>query len=293
MRVTKSILYDTYINDILRRQQDILKTSRKLATGKEINDPSDDPVKADRILSSKSTLTSLEQYKRNSESSLSYLGMAEDALSSAKNVISRLQEITVTMANGTLDASARTNAAIEVQSLYDQLIDISNTKLNDDYIFSGYKTDTLAFNSSGTYGGDTNKHSVQVSPNSSVSIGMNGGEIFSGVGGGTDIFSSITSLKTALNANNTANIQTAVTNLDLSFTQISNSVSDIGGKVGRIQSVDSNLEKLALRTKITISGLEDADLAKVISELQVSQVALEAALSSAGKVFNVNIFNYI
>jgi flagellar hook-associated protein 3 FlgL len=293
MRVTKTILYDTFINDILRRQEDLLRTSRKLATGKEINDPSDDPVKADRILSSKSMLTSLEQYTRNAESSFSYLGMAEDALSSAKNVISRLQELTVTMATGTVDAGARSNAAVEVQNLYNQLLDIANTKLNDDYIFSGYKTDTITFDSVGTYGGDTNKYSVQVSPNSTVSIGLNGGEIFAGVGGGTDIFAGIESLITALNADDTTNIQAAVSTLDLSFSQISNSVSDIGGKVGRIQAINSNLEKLAHRTRVTISGLEDADLAKIISELQIGQVALEAALSSAGKVFNVNIFNYI
>lgn len=293
MRVTKSILYDTFINDILRRQESLLRTSRKLATGKEINDPSDDPVKADRILSSKSMLTSLEQYTRNAESSFSYLGMAEDALSSAKNVISRLQELTVTMATGTVDAGARTNAAVEAQNLYDQLLDLANTQLNDDYIFSGYKSDTIAFDSVGVYGGDTNKYSVQVSPNSTVTIGLNGGEIFGGVGGGIDIFAGIESLITALNADDTTNIQAAVSTLDLSFSQISNFVSDIGGKVGRIQAINSNLEKLAHRTRVTISGLEDADLAKIISELQIGQVALEAALSSAGKVFNVNIFNYI
>ncbi len=293
MRVTQTVLYDTFINDILRRQESLLKTSRKLATGKEVNDPSDDPIKSDRILSSRSTLTSLEQYKRNADSSLSYLGLAEDALASAKNAISRLQEITVAMANGTVSANARSNAAIEVQNLYNQLIDISNTKLDNDYIFSGYKTTTQTFDSLGTYGGDTNKYSVKVSPNSTMSIGLNGGEIFAGVGGGTDIFTGIEALITALNADDTTNIQAAVTTLDASFTQISNSVSDIGGKVTRIQQIDSTLDKLAHRTKIAISGLEDADMAEVISELQLGQVALEAALTSASKIFNVNIFNYI
>ncbi len=293
MRVTQSILYDTYIKDIFRMQEALYEESKKLSTGKEINRPSDDPVGTSDILSSRSQLSSLSQYQRNIDSTMLYLATGEEALSNVKDVISRIQELTVAMATGTVDAGARINTAIEVQNLFDHLVSLSNTQVNNKYVFSGYLTSTAAFYSSGTYGGDTNKHSIKIDPNSTMTIGVNGGEIFSGVGGGIDIFQSVTDLITALNADDTTNIQAAVGTLDTSFSQISNAVADIGGKVSRINSASSNLSDLVLRTRIHISNVEDVNIAEVISNLQLGQVALDAALSSAGKVFSVNIFNYL
>jgi flagellar hook-associated protein 3 FlgL len=293
MRVTQAILYDTYIKDIMRMQESLYEESKKLSTGKDINQPSDDPVGVSDVLSSRSQLSSLSQYQKNIDSTMLYLATSEQALSSVKDVLSRIQELTVAMATGTVDAGARTNTAIEVQSLFDQLVSLGNTQVNNKYVFSGYLTSTAAFDSVGTYGGDTNKHSIKIDQNSTMSIGLNGGEVFSGVGGDIDIFQSVTDLITALNADDITNIQAAIGTLDTSFSQVSNAVADIGGKVSRINSASANLSDLVLRTRIHISDVEDANIAEVISNLQLGQVALEAALSSASKVFSVNIFNYL
>jgi flagellar hook-associated protein 3 FlgL len=126
-----------------------------------------------------------------------------------------------------------------------------------------------------------------------MTIGINGGEVFKGVGGGIDVFQAVTDLITALNADDTTNIQAAVGTLDTSFSQISDAVADIGGKVFRINAVSSNLSDIELRTRIYISKIEDVDIAEAISKLQIGQVALDAALLSAGKVFSVSIFNYL
>lgn len=293
MRVTQSILYDTYIKDVMRMQESLYEESKKLSTGKDINAPSDDPVGTSDILSSRSQLSSLSQYQRNIDSTMIYLGTTEQALSNFKDVLSRIQELTVAMATGTVDAGARANTAIEVQSLFDHLVSLGNTQVDNKYVFSGYLTSTTAFDSSGTYAGDTNKHKIKIDSNSTMTIGINGGEVFKGVGGGIDIYQSVTDLITALNANDITNIQAAVGTLDTSFSQVSNAVADIGGKVSRINSASANLSDLVLRTRMHISEVEDANIAEVISNLQLGQIALDAALASAGKVFSVNIFNYI
>ena len=127
MRVTQNITYNTYINDIMRRQESLYKLSKQLSTGKAVNSPSDDPVKTDKILTSKSILSGFEQYERNMDSALDYLNTSEDAFASVKDVIMTLQELATSSATGTSDASSRANTAVTVNQLYQQLLTIANT----------------------------------------------------------------------------------------------------------------------------------------------------------------------
>ncbi|MBI5643137.1 MAG: flagellar hook-associated protein FlgL [Deltaproteobacteria bacterium] len=293
MRVTQNITYNTYMNDIMRRQESLYKVSKKLSTGKDINAPSDDPVKTDKILTSRGLLATYDQYEKNIDSGLSYLNTAEDALDSVKDVISSIQELATSAATGTADATSRANTAMSVSNLYDQLVSLANTSFDNKYIFAGFETSTIPFDSAGAYLGDTNKQQIRISSSSYMTIGINGGEAFKGSAGGVDIMTAVSDLVTALNNNDSTGIQTAIGTLDSSFTQISNTVSDVGGKISRLTASRDDISSSKTEVASMISTLEDADIAKVISELKLGQIALEAAMTSAGKVISVNIFDYI
>lgn len=293
MRVTQNITYNTYINDIMRRQESLYKLSKQLSTGKAINAPSDDPVKADKILTSRSILNGFEQYERNMDSALDYLNTSEDSLASVKDVIMSLQELATTAATGTSDATSRANTAVTVNQLYQQLLTVANTNYDNKYIFAGYETGTSPFDQSGAYSGDANSYQIRINSSGYIAVGVNGGEVFKGTGGGVDIFQTVSDLATALNNNDSAGIQAAGANLESALQQVSNAVSDIGGRITRITSAKDDLSSAKLGIETTIATLEDADIAKVISELTLGQTALEAAMSSAGKVISVNIFDYL
>lgn len=293
MRVTQNITYNTYINDIMRRQESLYKLSKQLSTGKAINAPSDDPVKADKILTSRSILNGFEQYERNMDSALDYLNTSEDSLASVKDVIMSLQELATTAATGTSDATSRANTAVTVNQLYQQLLTVANTNYDNKYIFAGYESGTSPFDQTGSYSGDANSYQVRINSSGYITIGVNGGEVFKGTGGGVDIFQTVSDLATALNNNDSAGIQAAGANLESALQQVSNAVSDIGGRITRITSAKDDLSSAKLGIETTIATLEDADIAKVLSELTLGQTALEAAMSSAGKVISVNIFDYL
>ncbi len=293
MRITQHITYNTYINDLMRKQESIYDLHRQLSTGKRVNTPSDDPVKTDDILSTKSLLSDMGQYERNIDDGMSYLSIVEQSLDSAKDVITTLQEHAVEQASGTKDAQTRANAALVVNNLFKQLLSLANTAYDNKYVLGGYKVETEPFDSAGAYLGDLSKRSIKTGANTTVEIGVNGGEVFSGSAGGVDVFQIISDFETALNANDTTAIANAIDTLDEAFSQISNAVSDIGGKVTRLTQTKNSIVNSTLELKTTVSGLEDADLTSVISELKLSQIALEAAMTSAGKVFSINIFDYM
>lgn len=293
MRITQNITYNKYINDMMRKQESLYKSNLELSTGRKVNAPSDDPVNASRILASRSIMAEYDQYEKNIEYGLSYLNEAEHTLQSAKDIITRIQELAVSESTGTASAFSRSNTAKVVSGLYDQLISIGNTSFDGRYIFAGYKTATEAFTPAGVYQGDANAYGVKINSNTSVTLGINGGEVFKGVPGGTDVFQSVSDLVTALNANDPAGVQASLDTLEASYKQVSEAVSTVGGRITRLNAVRSDITYSRTELKVTLSSIEDADITKVISELRLGQTALEASIASAGKVFSINIFNYL
>ncbi|MBI5587082.1 MAG: flagellar hook-associated protein FlgL [Deltaproteobacteria bacterium] len=293
MRITQSITYNKYINDIMRNQESLYKLNQELSTGRKVNAPSDDPVNASRILTGKSVLSEFNQYEKNIDYGLTYLNEAEHTLQGAKDIITKIQELAVSESNGTASAFSRANTAKVVSGLYDQLISMGNTSFDNRYIFSGFKTGTPAFSPTGAYQGDANKYAVKINSNTTVTLGVNGGEVFKGTAGGVDVFQSISDLVTALNANNSTGVQASLDTLEASYKQVSEAVSTVGGRITRLNAVQTDISNSKIDLKTTISSIEDADMASVISELKLGQIALEASITSAGKVFSINIFNYL
>src|SRR3972149_6822733 len=168
MRVTQKLSYDTYITNMMRQQDEIYRLHKRLSSQKKVSAPSDDPVNAHNLLTSRTLLSRFEQFDRNIGHGKSHLGMAGQALDSAKDVIIRLQEVAVT-------ADTRNNIKTEVDILFDQLVSIGNPNYDGRYIFSGFESGTPAFDQTGAYQGDANVQSIRVSLSSSVAIGTNGG----------------------------------------------------------------------------------------------------------------------
>ncbi len=293
MRVTTNVLYETYIKDINRQYQSLFKTQRELATGKKLSTPSDDPARVGKLLDSKSFLSRLDQYERNVDSGISYLGVAENALSDGTDMLTRLKELAVLNATDTATQDMRKVAAIEAQSLFEGLRSLGNTSFEGGYIFAGNKTDTQPFDAAGVYNGDSGERVININANSSMTLGVNGDKVFKGTGGGVDIFAIVTNLISALNANNSAGIAASITTLETASTQVSNATADVGGRNLRLSSTRESLSRFKLDLKISISGIEDSDITQVISELQLGNVALNAAMSSSAKILSQSILNFL
>jgi len=295
MRVTSNALFDAYIKDINRQYSSLFKVQRELATGKKLASPSDDPTRVGKLLDSKSFLSRLGQYERNIESGVSYLGVSENALSDANDLISRLKELAVLNATDTANPDMRKAAGIEAASLFEGIRKLANTSFEGGYIFAGNKRSTEPFDSAGAYNGDTGERVININTNSSMTLGINGGKVFKGLGipGGVDIFKTIKDMITALNANDGAGIAASITGLESASSQISYTIADIGGRNLRLTGTSKTITSFKLELRTSISNIEDADITKVISELQLGNVALNAAMSSSAKVLNQSILSYL
>ncbi|MBI5682835.1 MAG: flagellar hook-associated protein FlgL [Deltaproteobacteria bacterium] len=294
MRVTNAMLFDTASRDISRTSEDILKTQEMLA-GKKVNRPSDDPVAMSNILDLRKVLARVTQYSRNVQSAQGYLTNAESSLSSVENTLSRLRELAVSQSSGTATAATRLSTASEVNDLYDELLAIGNTSVGGRYIFSGYKFTTVPFDSSGAYSGDNNETALFTGESNQYTYGVTGNKVFRGVGisGGVNVYQIVDDFKTALTSNDITGIQDAIDELDDAGTQITNIIAQIGARGNALGSQADYLDSFTAELEILVSGIEDADITKVATDLALQQTTLQALLTVAARVDELNIFKFI
>ena len=108
----------------------------------------------------------------------------------------------------------------------------------------------------------------------------------------------ITTLSTPVNnaadsARLSNDLNSALNNLDHAMDNILTVQSSIGARMNEIDSVKNTGQDIALQYQQTISGLQDLDYAKAISDLTQRQVGLEAAQKSFLKVQSLSLFNFI
>ncbi len=186
MRITNNMLMSNMMRNLNNNLRRLDKYQTQMSTGKRIQKPSDDPVRASRALRLRTDLSRLEQYEKNSDNALSWIEITESAVAEVGDVLGRARELTVRAATGTLGTDDKQKIADEMKQLKEQLISSGNTNYAGRYIFSGYKTDSQLFDKDGNYNIDITSSTLKNKPTTSVEIGV--GEEIQVSTNGLDIF---------------------------------------------------------------------------------------------------------
>ena len=88
-------------------------------------------------------------------------------------------------------------------------------------------------------------------------------------------------------------IETAIGQFDQSLSQVTNARTTIGASANRLDTVRDSLELLNVNTQELRSNFEDADFAKVASDLASLQVTLEASMATLTRQFETSLLNFI
>lgn len=117
----------------------------QIATGKSINQPSDDPVGTSKALRLHSQTSRYDQYYRNMQDGQAWLSTADTALKNGNDSLQRANELSIQGANGTYNSTQREYLRNEIRVLADQMLSVASTTLKGEYIFSGTQTDHPPF----------------------------------------------------------------------------------------------------------------------------------------------------
>ena len=160
-----------------------LKLQTMMSSGRRINQPSDDPIGTQKDLGYRKVLTEISQFKKNISSGLNVLSTYDTIIGNLSDMTSSAKEVAVSLSNDTYDATARTAAAKEIQSLFEQMISGINSQVEGRYIFSGFRTKTAAISVSANganYDGDTGAIKLEMEPSSKIDVNLLGSNLLLG-----------------------------------------------------------------------------------------------------------------
>jgi flagellar hook-associated protein 3 FlgL len=272
------------------------RLQEQVTSGSIVNRPSDDPITTRQLLDIENKLEKGEQYQSNITNGNLWLNMTETAVEGMINVITEARKAAGKVASGSTDSTVRTNAASQLTELKEQLVDMGNTQLGDQYLFAGFKTGTAPFSKSdNTYLGTGDDISVEIDQNSLASINITGDKLLKGTGsyGSVDILQTFDNLITAINSNDTSTIQTEAEKLDASMKQLSNAVSDVGNRLTRLDSAKTMITQNQNTLSGIMSGTQEVDMIKAATELNKQQTAFEAALAATAKISQLSLLDYL
>jgi flagellar hook-associated protein 3 FlgL len=219
MRVTSQSLSTQVIDSLQQAYQRMAQAQEVITSGRRINRFSDDPIGATRMVGLRTVEASLAQYESNIKNSQPFLDGADTSLGNVTEALQRAKEIALSMANDTNTAGDRRSAAAEVRQIFQQVLSLSNTKVENQFIFAGYLNGTAAFaqNAGGvSYQGDNGQIFVQTSATSSLPINLSGNQVFQGAGviGGVGLFDALQDLQATLENSGSASSLSLAVNLD-------------------------------------------------------------------------------
>jgi flagellar hook-associated protein 3 FlgL len=263
----------------------------KLASGKEISKPSDDPAGTVTALQMRSEIRTNAQYSRNSEDALGWLGTTDTALNDVLTQAHRVRDLTLQASStGVADAQSMQAMSVEIDQLRSGMLQSANSTYLGRPVFGGTTTGTIAFDPSGTFQGDNNTVMRTMGPGDQVRADSNGPTVFGGPG--NTVFSILGDISAHMKTDPTK-LTADLAALDAATNNIQNAVSDVGARYNRVTQLRQTSDDKVLNLKSTLSTVEDIDLPRTITELQMQQVSYQAALGATAKVIQPSLIDFL
>ena len=136
MRVSTANRYETAVDSLQRRQQDMAESQTQMTSGKRINRPSDDPTGAARAERAFISQQRIQSDQRSVNVSRNAMTLTESALGQAGDVLQNLRETLVAAGNGSYTPAERANQAAQLMQYRSQLMALANQgDGNSGYLF--------------------------------------------------------------------------------------------------------------------------------------------------------------
>ena len=294
--VSRSILAD--INDVSRRMS---LTQQKLASGKEITRPSDDPYGTSRALTLRSDIAATQQYQRNVTEAVSWQNITDAALSKMTDAVHRARELTLKAANDSAGQAARDAIAAEIDQLVEAVKGEANASYGGRYVFSGTATTTKPYTVGGpdTFGGNTAAVAREIGPSVAVQVNVVGQDLLGNGQGANDslLLDNLRDLAQRMRSGTTADMNTLRTtdlrNLDDNLARIVQARATVGATTNRLEAADMRLMEVEEAAMKLLTEVEDADMAKTMVDFSMQNSVYQSALQAGARIVQQSLLDWL
>ncbi len=290
MRISAKMMADHIKANLAKQSTQLMETQLKLASGKRINKPSDDPIGIGKVLDYRATLKTVDQYRENILASKTRVQFTEAVLGQVSEFIEDAKKVATNP-----DIEDKTAFAQEIDNIRQQVLSLANSKYGANYLFSGNRSDTAPFDLAPPYGynGDSGSHRVVVGEGITVPIEADGSQMFTD--GADNLFQVLDDLETALLADPyvPGAVQNTVDPLYRIADRVKLARSGLATDYKRLERTDDYWKNFGNAVETMRSSVEDADITKAAIDMQVQQTAYEVLLATAAQVVQPTLVDFL
>jgi flagellar hook-associated protein 3 FlgL len=294
-----------FLANIQNLDQELQATQEQLTTGRSINQPSDNPGELGDVLQLESDVGKMNQVSQNLSQVTGQVNTAESALESATTLLEQISSLGEQGAGSTVTASERSALSQQVEQSLQQLVSLSQTQYDGQYVFSGgdatqpsYQLDLTSPTGVDQLITAPSAGLIQDATGTTFAVSQTAQQIFDdqntdGSPAADNIFAAVNNLRVALANNDQTGIANALTSLQAGQSHLSESLQFYGGVQDQLSNATSVAQKFQLQYQTSLSQDTSANVATEAVDLTQEQTSIQAALQSEASLPKTNLFDLL
>lgn len=293
-RITTLMTTNQVLSEINSSQAALANTEEELATGKTINQPSDNPYGAALAVQLNGQLSQLNDYNNNITDGQAWTQTATSALNSIQQQVQRAQELVTKAGNGTLQPSDLADIGGEINQIVSSIQSTAKTQYNGQYVFSGTSTSTPPYDASGNYQGSTSMVTRQIGPTANVTVSVNISNAL-GTSSTTGLLATLSNIANQLTTGTgTAALNTTdLTDLQNGLSSLSTLQTQLGSSTDQMTMAASTISDMQTSVTSDLSNDTEANMASTMTTYSNEEAAFTAALKAGASIVQTSLMNFL
>lgn len=313
-RVTQRMMVEHSLTSLNRGMGRLSELQEQLSTGRVINRSSDSPTGTNSALHLREQLAANDQYARNADDGIGRLSQTDTALTTMLDAVRRARGLTLQgMSTGSTGPTARAALATELEQIRDGLIATANTTYLGRPVFAGTSASDVAYDAAtgaqptADLNGDgvldplpgingTVSRRIGPGPTDTVQVNLTGTDAFGpDTPGGDNLFDVLDKVITHLRTEpvNAADLQSDLDSIDAASDRMKTALAEVGSRVNRLEDAVTKIKDSEVDLKASLAQVENVDIAKAVVDLQMQEVAYQAALGATARVLQPSLLDFL
>lgn len=283
MRLSTLYMYKQNSESMSKRMNESNDAYMRMSAGKTLLKASDDPAAATDAVKYQDALAKLELYSSVRNGARGAMEFQDNILNGVGNLLTTtLKEKIVAAQSDTYSDEDRKALGEEINGIRANLLDLANTRDSSGrYIFSGFKSETPAFDDAGDYQGASEARSQTVADETQMEIGQLGDAVFG------DIFKTLDAAVAALEIGSAdddglkAALSAASKAIDSGIDRLGTAQAKLGTSLQQLDALNTSGDVMIIDMQINLQNAVGSDtsmLVSMVAESQMSELAMNASM---------------
>jgi flagellar hook-associated protein 3 FlgL len=294
---------EQFLTNLEVLQRRMANTQLQISSGYRISKPSDDPGAVTDVLHLEFDSSRVTQTLSNLAAVKSEVDTAEAGLQTVGSLLDQARTLGAQGATDPQTAAARATLAVQVDQILSQIVSVSRTTYQGQYVFSGDQTNSPAYSYDATAGvtrllTPASTRVVQDANGVQFSVSLTANSIFdhrdsNDVPDASNVFAALDGLRKALRNNDVPAINTALDSLKTAQTYFESQHAFYGATQNRISNSIDQAQQYQDQYTASLHDLKDTDIAAAATQMTQDNLSQQAAMQAQANLPHGSLFDYI